>query len=209
MNHAGKMKSPAATTRPLIVYLHHYTPEVEARQYSGMRILVDRLTEKYRVLYVGFRGAVAADPEVRRDMELLELPGRIDIASGADKLLKTAWFYLLLPWLIRRLRRMRPALILCKEPLPLVLTFVCFSGIPVLIDSVTDWWWRILLGWSAPGRKIAACLERFDAHIWNKRGAWIVALNKEEASMLIERGMETCQTRKSDSYHHGLSLLSL
>ncbi len=189
MNHAGKMKSPAATTRPLIVYLHHYPPEVEARQYSGMRILVDRLTEKYRVLYVGFRGAVAADPEVRRDMELLELPGRIDIASGADKLLKTAWFYLLLPWLIRRLRRMRPALILCKEPLPLVLTFVCFSGIPVLIDSVTDWWWRILLGWSAPGRKIAACLERFDAHIWNKRGAWIVALNKEEASMLIERGM--------------------
>lgn len=195
MSTSAKKLHAEPTSKPLIVYFHHYPPEVEARQYSGMRLLVDRLMEKYRVLYVGFRGAVPADPDVRRGMELLELPGSINIASAADKLQKTAWFYLLMPWLLWRLRRMRPALILCKEPLPLILTLVCFSGIPVLIDSVTDWWWRILLGWCAPGRKIAAFLEKYEARIWNHRGAWVVALNNEEATMLVERGMEAKRLR--------------
>ena len=176
--------------RPLLVYLHRYPPEVEANQYySGMREMVRRLADRYRILYASFRSRMPADPALRRCLEMLELPGGINIASPFDKLLKTAWFFLLLPWLLGELRRRKPALIIVKEPLPLLPTLVCMAGVPVMIDSMTDWWWRILLGWCRPGARLAGRLERWEARRWDSRGAHVVVQNRAEAGMLLERGM--------------------
>ena len=132
--------------RPLVVYLHRYPPEDERIQFSGMEALLRRLLERYDVLYVGMKGHLPVDPELRKGLAILQVPGTVDRRNGADKLLKLGLYYLLFPRIRRQIAALRPDVLMCREPLPLIPGAMCRLGIPALVASVSDHWWAILLG---------------------------------------------------------------
>ncbi len=178
-----------------IVYLHHYPPEVEKRQYPLLPDLIDKLSDEFKVFYVGFETVLPIDFELRGKIEFIKLPFKIDTASTIDKILKTILFYLLLPRLFIKLKRIKPDIVLCKEPLPFLPSLCCIYGLPTIIASVNDCWWQILLGWYKAGRKLASFFERLEAKIWNKKCLCVIAENKIEAQILERRGVSLQKIR--------------
>jgi len=178
------------STRPLIVYLHRYPPEHEAVQFVCMRELIDRMLEKYDVLYVSMRGVKPVDPELRRGLRFTEIPFTINPYAGRSKLWKTVLFYASMPWIRHHLRAIHPDIVICKEPLPFIPLMIGQLGIPIMIASVSDFWWRIILGSSRWGNRLADIMERYEIRRWNRVGASVIAINKTEASLLEKRGMD-------------------
>ncbi|NLB59722.1 MAG: glycosyltransferase family 4 protein [Lentisphaerae bacterium] len=175
---------------PLVIYLHRYPPDYEALQFAGMRRLLDQLLIKFDVLYLSLRGVWPPNPELRRGLRIHQLRPRVNPFSGMSKLFKTLLFYLYLPVIIRILRRERPALIICKEPLPLVPILLARCGVPVLIGGVSDFWWRIFLGGNWLGDRLAGFLERLEAKQWRRLGVGVIANTKAEAELVGARGMD-------------------
>ncbi|MBI2440794.1 MAG: glycosyltransferase [Lentisphaerae bacterium] len=177
------------SSKPLVVYLHRYPPEHEAQQFSGMRVFLDHLLEKFDVLYVSMRGVKPPAADLRRGLRFMEIPFTIDPASGLSKFSKTILFYLAVPGILPRLRRLEPDFIICKEPLPFIPIMVSRLGLPFMIASVSDFWWRIFLGGNRWGRRLAGWLERFEIRRWNLGRACVVANTKAEADLIEKRGM--------------------
>lgn len=175
--------------RPLVVYLHRYPPEDERLQFSGMPLLLRRMLEHYDVLYVGMQGVLPVDPELRKGLAILELPGRVDRRSGFDKLAKLGWYYLQMPWIRRRITALKPSVIMCREPLPLIPAWMCGTGVPAMIASVSDHWWAILLGWNSPGRWLARRLEQREIARWNRWNALVVPNTEAERQVMERHGV--------------------
>lgn len=189
--------TPDATTpdKPRVVYFHRYPIEVEALQYAAARPLIDRLLERYDVIYLSMHGCRPPDSRLRCGLRVEEIPLRIDQARWLDKWLKTALYYLRMPWTLRRLKQLNPAVIICKETLPFVPVWVGRLGKPMLI-AASDWWWSILLGGSALGRRIANALERREVRQWNAGGRAVVIANSQAEARLVERwGMAPARVR--------------
>lgn len=184
-----------ARRRPLVVYLHRYAPEDERIQFSGMEALLRHLLERYDVLYVGMKGHLPVDPELRKGLALLQVPGTVDRRNGRDKLFKLGLYYLLFPWLRRKIAALRPDVLMCREPLPLIPGAMCRLGIPALVASVSDHWWAILLGWNPLGRRLARRLERWDVAKWNRARALIVANTEAEKNVMISHGADPALMR--------------
>lgn len=178
-----------ARRRPLIVYLHRYPPENERINFPGMPEFFRRALEKFDILYVSMRGMQPINPELRQGLRFIEIPFVINPGSGLSKLCKTMLFYAVFPLVLRRVRQAKPDLILCKESLPLLPILVGRLGIPILIGSVSDFWWRVFLGGSRWGRRMAGFLERAEIKRWNHDGAWAVANTKAEVDLMVDRGM--------------------
>lgn len=176
--------------RPLVVYLHRYPPEDERLQFAGTEALLRHLLARYDVLYVGMKGHLPIDPVLRQGLCILELPGTVDRRRGFDKLLKLGAYYLLFPWLRRRIAELKPDVIMCREPLPLIPTAMCRLGIPLMIPCVSDLWWTILLGWSPAGRRLAHRLERWEIGRWNRGRAMIGVCTEAERKIMESNGIE-------------------
>ena len=181
--------------RPLVVYVHRYAPEDERIQFSGMEALLRRLKERYDVLYVGMKGHLPVDPELRQGLAILQVPGTVDRRNGRDKLLKLGLYYLLFPAIRRRIAALKPDILMCREPLPLLPAAMCRTGIPAMVASVSDHWWAILLGWNPPGKRLARWLERRDIAKWNRARALIVANTEAEKNILISYGADPALMR--------------
>ena len=181
--------------RPLVVYLHRYAPEDERIQFSGMEALLRHLLERYDVLYVCMKGHLPVDPELRKGLALLQVPGTVDRRNGRDKLLKLGLYYLLFPWIRRKIAALQPDVLMCREPLPLIPGAMCRLGIPALVASVSDHWWAILLGWNPLGRRLARRLERWDVAKWNRARALIVANTEAEKNVMISHGADPALMR--------------
>lgn len=184
-----------ARRRPLVVYLHRYAPEDERIQFSGMEALLRHLLARYDVLYVCMRGHLPVDPELRKGLAILQVPGTVDRRNGRDKLLKLGLYYLLFPWIRRKIAALKPDVLMCREPLPLIPGAMCRLGIPALVASVSDHWWAILLGWNPLGRRLARRLERWDVAKWNRARALIVANTEAEKNVMISHGADPALMR--------------
>lgn len=184
-----------ARRRPLVVYLHRYAPEDERIQFSGMEALLRHLLARYDVLYVCMRGHLPVDPELRKGLAILQVPGTVDRRNGRDKLLKLGLYYLLFPWIRRKIAALKPDVLMCREPLPLIPGAMCQLGIPALVASVSDHWWAILLGWNPLGRRLARRLERWDVAKWNRARALIVANTEAEKNVMISHGADPALMR--------------
>ncbi|MDO9543278.1 MAG: glycosyltransferase [Kiritimatiellia bacterium] len=177
-------------SRPLIVYLHRYPPEYEVVHYCAMRPLCDRLLEKYDVLDVSMKGAMPLSPELRRGMRIIELPLRVNLSSGVSKLVKTALFYIYLPFTYLKIRKAQPDLIVCQESLPFIPILMSRMGVPIMIGAVSDFWWRIILGGNPLGSRIADYMERFEVRQWRRRQITVLTGTKSESDLIIQRGMD-------------------
>lgn len=181
--------------RPLVVYLHRYAPEDERIQFSGMEALLRHLLERYDVLYVGMKGHLPVDPDLRKGLAILQLPGTVDRRNGADKLLKLGLYYLLFPWIRRKIADLRPDVLMCREPLPILPGAMAALGVPAMVASVSDHWWAILLGWNPLGRRLARRLERRDVARWNRARVLIVANTEAEKNVMVSHGADPALMR--------------
>ena len=178
-----------STPRPLVAYFHRYPPETEAVQFPALRRTLDQLLQHYEVLYFSMRTPGQPDEALRRGIRVAHFPFAVNQRSAFDKWSKTLLYYLYLPWALRRLKRESPAFIICKETLPFVPYAVARLGIPMLI-STSDWWWSILLGGTAWGRRVARRLERAEVTRWNTlKHAWAVSSTQAEARVVVRKGM--------------------
>jgi len=175
------------SSRPLVIYLDRYPPEIEAVQYAAMSRLIKLLISKYDVMYLSMKSA-EPDERIRDGISVWELPFCVKQKNAFDKWTKTIFYYLFLPLTLWRLKRVRPSFIICKEQLPFIPYFVSLLNIPMFID-ISDWWLLILLGGSKLGRKIAGCLQRWEVRHWNKKHVWVVTHTQAEARVVEEHGM--------------------
>ncbi|MFC1497445.1 glycosyltransferase [Verrucomicrobiota bacterium] len=191
---ADKHKGRGEEKKPLVVYLHRYPPEIEMRQYSAMRKLIDLLLIDYRVLYVSMKCHGKPDPAVRRGIDIMEIPLKVDQARPGDKWLKTVLYYLTLPVTLWRIRKTSPDFIICKEQLPFIPSLMTCMRVPMLI-AVSDWWWSIFFGGSMLGRRIASWFEGEEVKHWNLSGAWVVANSRAEAEVVSRKGFSRDRIR--------------
>ncbi|HAL91951.1 MAG TPA: hypothetical protein DCM68_02865 [Verrucomicrobia bacterium] len=184
------MGTEMSKEKPIVVYLHRYPPEIEAFQWPALRELADALAPAYELVYACMGSADGQrDGELRQKMRVVELPFSVDQANGRDKWLKTLRWYRHLGGLLKRIREMEPALIICKETLPFIPGRVAKTGIPTIIET-SDWWWSILLGHTGWGRKLADWLEAREVRSWNRPNVKATVSTKAEGRLLAAKGMD-------------------
>ena len=184
------MGTEMSQPKPIVVYLHRYPPEIEALQWPALRELAAALAPAYELVYACMGPADGRrDADLRRNMRVIELPFTVDQANGRDKWLKTRRWYGHLDGLLKQLRALDPALILCKETLPLIPGRVVKLGLPTII-ATNDWWWSILLGHWRWGRWLADRMEAGEVRSWNRPTVRVVACTRASAGLLAARGMD-------------------
>ena len=184
------MGEEMSQTKPIVVYLHRYPPEIEALQWPALRELADALAPGYELVYACMGPANGRrDEELRQKMRVIELPFAVDQANARDKWLKTRLWYRHLDGLLRRIRELNPALILCKETLPLIPGRVAKLGLPTIIET-SDWWWSILLGQWGWGRKLADGMEAREVRGWNRPNVRATVSTRAEGRLLAAKGMD-------------------
>lgn len=180
--------------KPVIIYLHRYPPEIEALQWPALRELAKVLAHTYDLIYVSM-GATGGqrDPELRRDMRVIELPFAVDQADGWDKWRKTLRWYIHLGRTLKGIRKLAPAVILCKETLPFIPGHVASLGFPTII-ATSDWWWSILLGHWRWGRRLADWLEKREVRSWNRPNIMTTVSTVAEGRLLAAKGLDAMRT---------------
>lgn len=177
--------------KPIVVYLHRYPPEIEALQWPALPDLADVLSSAYELVYMCMAPANGKrDGQLRNSMRVLELPFGVDQSNGRDKWLKTLQWYWHMGGLLRKIRAMNPALIICKETLPFIPGRTVKMGIPTLIET-SDWWWSILLGHTACGRRLADRLESFEVRSWNRSNVKATVSTQAEGRLLAAKGLDS------------------
>ena len=184
------MEEEMSKTKPIVVYLHRYPPEIEAFQWPALGHLADVLAPDYELVYASMGPANGKrDEALRRNMRVIELPLTVDQTNGRDKWLKTRQWYRQLDPLLAQIQAMNPALIICKETLPLIPGRVVKLGIPTII-ATSDWWWSILLGHMKWGRRLADWMEAREVRSWNRPHVRATVSTKAEGRLLVAKGMD-------------------
>ena len=179
--------------KPRVVYLHRYPPEIEAYQWPALREVVDALAPAYEVVYIcmGPSGG-KRDLELRRNLRVLEVPFTVDQTCGRDKWLKTLRWYLHVGRLLKTIRDLAPAVVICQEMLPLIPGRVAGLGFPTILPTA-DWWWSILLGHWRWGRWLADRMERREVRSWSRAPARVLACTRAGARLLAAKGLDAAR----------------
>lgn len=176
--------------KPTVVYLHRYPPETEALQWPALREFAAALAPDYGLVYLCMGPASGKrDEGLRAMMRVEELPWTVDQADGRDKWRKTLKWYGAMGRLLRRIRELRPAAVICKETLPLIPGKVVALGVPTII-STSDWWWSILLGGNGMGRRFADWMEAREVRGWNRPNVRATVGTRAEGRLLAAKGMD-------------------
>ena len=176
--------------KPIVVYLHRYPPEIEAFQWPALRELAAALAPAYELVYLCMGPANGKrDESLRQAMRVIELPFAVNQTNGRDKWLKTLRWYAHLGGLLKRIRALNPALVICKESLPGIPGRVAALGIPTIVET-SDWWWSILLGHFGWGRKLADALEARETRGWNRPGVVATVSTRAEGRLLTAKGLD-------------------
>ena len=176
--------------KPIVVYLHRYPPEIEAFQWPALRELAAALAPDYELVYLCMGPANGKrDETLRQTMRVIELPFAVDQTDGRDKWLKTLRWYANLGGLLKQIRALAPALVICKESLPCIPGRVAALGIPTIVET-SDWWWSILLGHFGWGRKLADALEAREVRGWNRPGVVATVSTRAEGRLLAAKGLD-------------------
>ncbi len=182
------MEKKAVYKKPLVLYLHHCPIEYEYKQYPGLRDLFNELLKKYRVAYFSMNGPTPPNEKLRAGIKVLTLPFSIDTSNSRDKWIKTGLWYLLMPLVVSKLKKLKPDYIISKESHPLIPSVIARLGIPMIID-VEDWWWTIFFGATKIGDKISYILEKIEVSDWAKFKTTVVVHSKTDVDILEEKGM--------------------
>lgn len=176
--------------KPTVVYLHRYPPETEALQWPALREFAAVLAPDYELVYLCM-GPVGGkrDSPLRTMMCVEELPWTVDQSDGRDKWRKTVRWYGAMGRLLHRIRELRPAVIICKETLPLIPERVVKLDIPTII-ATGDWWWSIIFGGSCVGRWVANRMETREVRAWNRPTVRATVGTRAEARLLAAKGMD-------------------
>ncbi len=184
------MGAEMSKSKPRVVYLHRYPPEIEAFQWPALRELAKALAPAYELVYVSMGPSGGRrNEELRRDMRVIELPFSVDQTDGRDKWFKTLRWYAHTGRTLACIQELAPAVVICKEALPFLPGRVAALGFPTIIET-SDWWWSILLGHRGWGRKVAERLERREVRSWNRPTVKATVSTRAEGRLLEAKGLE-------------------
>ena len=179
--------------KPIVVYLHRYPPEIEALQWPALTALAEALAPAYDLVYACMGPAHGKRVEAfRRNLRVIELPFAVDQANGRDKWLKTLRWYAGLGGLLKKIRALNPALIICQEALPFIPGRVARLGFPTIVTTA-DWWWSILLGHAEWGRRWAERMEAREARDWNRPNVTALVCTRAAGRLLAAKGLDAAR----------------
>lgn len=171
-----------------IALLFRYGPVDHAELYHIVPDILRLLAEKNEVHYFGLN-KLRLEPELfdpRVKFHLWRV--RVDRGNHRDKFVKTALWYLLLPWIGLRCRFLRADLIFIDETLPLSGLIVrLFSGRP-LVMVVADFFLEVYGEFYPVLRTVSGLIYRFEFWTW-RRLAGIVVHAEATKRYLVERGI--------------------
>jgi glycosyltransferase involved in cell wall biosynthesis len=187
---AGGATAAMEKPKPVVIYLHRYPPEIEAYQWPALGEVMAALAPAYEVVYMcmGPPGG-RRDPELRRHLRVMEAPFPVDQTRGRDKWFKTLRWYLHAGRMLKKIRALQPAVVICQEVLPILPGRVVRLGFPTILPTA-DWWWSILLGHWRWGRWLADRLERREVRGWNRDNVTVFACTQAGARLLAARGLD-------------------
>lgn len=186
--HPCSPSGPKSSRRPVVVYFHRYPPETEAVQNPSTPAILRRLSEKYDTVYLSMKGTGPPEATIRAGIRVLELPWQVDQSNAHDKWIKTGLYYVALPWVLRRLRKEAPDLIMCREILPGIPARVARATKGSVVVAASDWWLSIFLGGTRWGQMVADVLERREVATWRRRGLWAMVNTETERQRLAQKG---------------------
>lgn len=176
--------------KPVVVYLHRYPPETERLQWPALERFGEILRPAWSPVYLSMGPADGRrDESLRRLWPTEELPFAVDQADGRDKWRKTLRWYANLGRLLRRIRELDPAVVVCKETLPFIPGRVVRLGFPTVI-ATSDWWWSILFGSTPAGRRLAGAMEAREVRSWNRPLVRATVGTRAEGRLLAAKGMD-------------------
>lgn len=177
-------------SKKTILYLHRYPIEYESVLYPATRRILDKLSKKYRVVYVSFKPAGKPNASLRKGVLFRELPYSVDRKDAYDKWKKTLIWYWNARKLDRLIREFKPSCIVHKEQLPFIPLYLRKKGIPLLVD-IGDWWWTTLFGRTRGGMRVAQKVENVGIRSWGKsKNLFVTTHSQTEAATLVKRGMD-------------------
>lgn len=171
-----------------IAFLFRYGPTDHAELFHVLPQILSRLCETYEVHYFGLNKPHFNPALFDLRIHFHLWPFRVDRGSHRDKFLKTAIWYLVLPWIGLRCRFMKMDLIYIDETVPLTgfITKV-FSGCP-LVMSVVDYFLEIY-GESYPIlRWISRWVYKLEFWTW-RRLAGIFVHAEAAKNYLVKNGV--------------------
>lgn len=176
--------------KPVVVYLHRYPPETERLQWPALERFGEILRPDWSPVYLSMGPADGhRDEALRRLWPTEELPFAVNQADGRDKWRKTFRWYANLGRLLRRIRELNPAVVVCKETLPFIPGRVVRLGFPTVI-ATSDWWWSILFGSTPAGRRLADAMEAREVRSWNRPRVRATVGTRAEGRLLAAKGMD-------------------
>jgi glycosyltransferase involved in cell wall biosynthesis len=175
-------------TKPKIAIFHRYPPEFELVPCPGWEPIVKNLSLRYDLVHIGMKWNNPPGEKFRKYLKVVEIPLKINLSSGLDKWFKTFLYYFYLPAALMKIKKERPAVIMCREIFPFVNSIVGILKVPMIIE-ISDWWPSVLLGNSKLGMKIADFIESSEVKHWAKLNVIAVAHNNFETELLLKRGM--------------------
>ena len=174
--------------KPKLALFSRYPVEFETQPFGGFRKMIDWLLDYYEIYYCTMGWSKGENKELRRGINIIELPIKVDLSSSIDKWLKTILYYLLLPFAILKLKNKNPDIILSRENMPLVPLFLSLLNKPVFVE-IGDWWPSMMIGSTDRGKKIARFIENFEVRLWNKRNITAITHNFAESKVVLEKGL--------------------
>ena len=178
----------AVPKKPKIIFSSRYPPEFELIPFPGILDMIKLLSKKYEIIYFCMNWNKPLNTELRRHIKVNNIPFSVDITNSFDKWLKTALYYIYLPFSLMKISKIKPDIILCRENFPFVPYLLSFLKIPVLVE-IGDWWPSMILGKTKFGKKTADFIENFEAGLWKKRKIISLTHTRIETEQMIKRGI--------------------
>lgn len=173
--------------KPKLLILHRYPPEFELIPLPGLMEFYRQFSKKFSIVHFGMGWKDPENKELRKYIKVKTIPIKVDIKSTLNKWITLFLYYLYLPIALLRIKKEKPDIIMCRELLPFLPSFVSLLKIPVIIP-LSDWWLSIIFGKNKIGRKAADLIESSEIRHWNKQGFFLAVHNNSEKEFVIKRG---------------------
>ncbi|OGV64891.1 MAG: hypothetical protein A2498_14315 [Lentisphaerae bacterium RIFOXYC12_FULL_60_16] len=152
--------------RPAIGIWHRYGPAAHTEEYPALPDLVTELSQPVDVHYFGMQTGQAVPAAIREHATVHNLPLHVNRASMRDKVWKTILWYLAIPFMALRCRRLGIQTLFIDESLPFSFIIIrCFFGRSIA-RTLTDFFLDIYLREHAVPGWLTRALSRLEINSW-------------------------------------------
>jgi len=176
------------SSKPRIAFWFRYGPADHAELFHAIPAIVEQLADKAEIHYFGLKTKAPIPETLQRHVIIHTLPLRVDRANNRDKVWKTLFWIISIPWLAIYCRLLKIRAIYIDENVPLVAPLAhLFFGSRIAL-TIADFFIEIYEARSRAVRLVGPCLKAMDYYTW-RRLPLIFTRAKNTRAFLAEHGI--------------------